>query len=352
MEYCYKKVVVKVGTNVIAKSDGSLDRTVMASLVQEISKLKNEAVDIIFVTSGAVGAGTSVVQIRQKANDVIRRQILASVGQITLMKIYSELFATHHNICSQVLVTKEDFKDRQHYLNLKNCFEALLEHKIVPIVNENDVVSVTELMFTDNDELAGLIASMLNVNALIILTNVDGIFDGSSVLPVIKSGTNLENFISPETSSFGRGGMLTKARLGAKLSKLGITTHIANGKNKQILGKILKGENVGTKFLPEKNLSSIKRWIAYSSGYEKGKVYVNKCAEEALTSQTKAASLLPVGITKIEGDFKKGDIVRIRNEQDKDIGFGLTQYDSSQAREVIGKKNKRPFIHYDYLFLE
>ncbi len=262
MPYCYKKIVVKVGTNVIAKANGALDRTIMANLVQEISKIKNDSIDIIFVTSGAVGAGTSIVQIKQKANDVIKRQILASVGQITLMKIYSELFDFHHDTCAQVLVTKEDFKDRQHYLNLKNCFEALLQHKIVPIVNENDVVSVTELMFTDNDELAGLIALMLNVDALIILTNVDGIFDGNpqnekvsnknfcSLLPVIKSGANLENFISPEKSSFGRGGMLTKAKLAAKLAKLGITTHIANGKNKNILGKILAGEDVGTKFLP------------------------------------------------------------------------------------------------------
>ena len=253
MPYCYKKIVVKVGTNVIAKTDGSLDRAIMAGLVKEISQLKSAGIDIIFVTSGAVGAGTSVVQIQKKANSVIKRQILAAVGQITLMKIYSELFDLHHDACAQVLVTKEDFKDRQHYLNLKNCFKALLRHKIVPIVNENDAVSVTELMFTDNDELAGLIASMLNVDALILLTNVDGIMDGSSHLSLIKPGTKFEDFISPEKSSFGRGGMLTKARLAAKLAKLGITTHIANGKNKQILSKVLRGENVGTKFLPGKN---------------------------------------------------------------------------------------------------
>jgi glutamate 5-kinase len=358
-----QKILIKVGTNVISKEDGTLDEKIMAEIVDQISQLKKQNLEIILITSGAVGAGKSLINLADKNlgknADVIKRQILASAGQIKLMNLYLKFFGNHQYNCAQILVTKEDFRDRLHYLNMKNCLEALLKNEIVPVINENDVVSVTELMFTDNDELAGLIAAMLNVDTVIILTNVDGIFDqnpnneGAKLLNKIDHKTNLEEFISPDKSSFGRGGMLTKSRIAQKLSLLGITTHIANGKRKNILLDLLKSsDSPATTFLPSKKLSSVKRWIAYSRGYEKGTVFINKCAEDIITSKSKAISLLPVGITKIEGDFEKGEIIKVKNEQGADIGFGMAQYSSEKAKEFLGQKGKRPLIHYDYFFLD
>lgn len=358
-----QKILIKVGTNVISKEDGTLDQEIMAEIVDQISQLKKQNLEIILITSGAVGAGKSLINLADKNlgknADVIKRQILASAGQIKLMNLYLKFFGDHQYNCAQILVTKEDFRDRLHYLNMKNCLEALLKNEIVPVINENDVVSVTELMFTDNDELAGLIAAMLNVDTVIILTNVDGIFDqnpqneGAKLLNNIDHKTNLEEFISPDKSSFGRGGMLTKSRIAQKLSLLGITTHIANGKRKNILLDLLKSsDSPATTFLPSKKLSSVKRWIAYSRGYEKGTVFINKCAEDIITSKSKAISLLPVGITKIEGDFEKGEIIKVKNEQGADIGFGMAQYSSQKAKEFLGQKGKKPLIHYDYFFYE
>lgn len=190
----------------------------------------------------------SSVQLRGSYDVVSSRQVFASVGQVHLMRAYSDFFSSNKMRCAQVLVTKEDFRDRQHYLNMKNCLETLLENEIVPVINENDVISVTELMFTDNDELAGLVASMLNAGKLIILTNVDGIYDGNPSLPAsrvihyVEFGDEVSGFISAEKSSFGRGGMATKCGIARKAAALGIPTHIANGKTENILLQIFNGE--------------------------------------------------------------------------------------------------------------
>jgi glutamate 5-kinase len=289
-------------------------------------------------------------------NKVIHKQLLAALGQVELMHTYATIFEKFNCICAQVLATKEDFRSRKHYLNMKNCFAALLQDKVIPIVNENDVVSVTELMFTDNDELAGMIASMLNVDSLIMLTSVDGVFDGdpddpnSKVIPVIDhKKTKCEKFILRKKSSRGMGGMLTKCRIAQTLSAVGIPTYIVNGAQKNILLDIIEGKKVGTHFIPQKKVSSVKKWIALTKGYEKGSVYIDKKAETALTE--KVCSLLPVGIIKIEGSFEKGDIIRIVNEDNKFLGLGMSEYSSKEGKEIIGEKGKKPLIHYDYLFI-
>lgn len=380
-----QKILIKIGTNVLSQPDGSLNEELMRELARQISSLKKQNIDVVVVTSGAVGAGRSLLPNvdttgsassvnTTKMSDVAKRQVLASVGQIKLMNLYSKFFAEQENMCAQVLVTKEDFRDRLHYLNLKNCFEALFKEKIVPLVNENDAISVTELMFTDNDELSGLIAAMLNMDTVIILTNVDGIFDAhpseknAKLIQRVEGKMEIEKGITPNTSAFGRGGMMTKSRIANKLAMLGITTHIANGKKTNIMVEIInrypaqlatsKMENppstqqTWTTFLPHKNLSSVKRWIAYARGYEKGIITINEGAETALRSKEKAISLLPVGITQIEGDFEKGEIIKIRNQKGEDIGYGTAQYSSEKARDLIGMKGAKALIHYDYLFLE
>ncbi|MEK7434462.1 MAG: glutamate 5-kinase [Cyanobacteriota bacterium] len=358
MENQYKKIVVKIGTNVLTKLNGLLDQKVMYDLVLQVIELKKQNIDVILVTSGAMGAGRSMIKLSEKMNDVVKRQILASVGQPKLINTYSNFFSEFNYLCAQILATKEDFRDRIHYLNMKNCFNALFQDNIVPIVNENDVVSVTELMFTDNDELAGLIASMMSVDALILLTNVDGIFDGnpydkdSKVIPIIESDSKIKNHISPEKSQFGRGGMVTKCNIAHKMSLVGITTHIANGKTPNVLIDICNKKEIGTKFLFQKDASNVKKWIAHSEGYEKGIVYINQGASDALFSKDKAISLLPVGIEKIDGVFEKGDIIKVCNTNKEVLALGMAQYSSNKANTLIGQKGQKPLIHYDYLFLK
>lgn len=356
MAYSYRKIVIKIGSNVLTKPDGFLDEERIAHLSDQISVLKKQGKEIILVSSGAVAAGRGLVKLSEKFDTVAARQLLAAVGQVKLINIYSDLFKTHEMLCAQVLVTKEDFRDRLHYLNMRNCFASLLQNNIIPIVNENDVISVTELMFTDNDELAGLISSMLDVDALIILSNVDGIYNGppdnpkSEIISEVGHSMDYSSFITTQKSNFGRGGMVTKCNIAEKAARLGISVHIANGKRDNILLDLIEEKTLGTRFNPRRNASNKKKWLAYSENSAKGSVQVNEGARIALTSN-KAISLLPIGITKVSGVFEKGDIVKIMDEKGKVIGLGLTEYNSEKATEWIGAKNQKPVIHYDYLFL-
>ncbi|MCO6478373.1 MAG: glutamate 5-kinase [Phaeodactylibacter sp.] len=353
-----RRIVVKVGTNVLAREDGLLDITSISHLVDQIAALKQAGTEVILVSSGAVGAGRSLFEAPEGMSKVVRRQVLSAIGQVRLMETYRQLFANHGLFCAQVLATKADFQGHTHYNNMKNCFLALLRDKVVPIVNENDVVSVSELMFTDNDELAGLVAAMTNAQALIILSSVDGLLSGppgepgSEVIPEIPyDDKQWLKAIAPSRSSFGRGGMHTKFRIAQKAAKVGITTIIANGRRANILLDIMKDDFVGTRFLPAGPLSNIKKRLAYHESGSKAAVYINAGAEAALCSTEKASSLLPVGIIRIDGDFQKGDIVRIYSAEGRAIGLGQAQYGAETARLYMGQRGKRALVHYDYLYI-
>jgi glutamate 5-kinase len=352
----YKRLVIKIGSNVLTGPDGLPDRLRMERLVEEIASLKKEGREVVVVSSGAVASGRSLVAIPEKADEVAARQLLASVGQVELIRRYADLFRGFDLVVSQVLVTKEDFRDKTHYRNMLSCLEILLSEQIIPVVNENDVISVSELMFTDNDELAGLIASMIRADALIILSNVDGLYTGdprdpSSVLieEVAPSLADLSGYISTSKSNFGRGGMLTKSHMARKTARLGISVHIANGKRDHILSGVLSGTVAHTRFVALKKPSGQKRWIAHASA--KGRVHVNDGARAALLG-SKASSLLPVGITRITGDFNKNDVVQIVDAQDRLIGLGMARYNSETARGLIGKHNEPALVHYDYLYIQ
>jgi len=358
MSFSYRRIVIKIGSNVLTQSNGLPDQVRIGKLVDQIAAIKKLGIEVILVSSGAVAAGRSLISVSDKYDAIAVRQLLASIGQVKLINIYAHLFEQHNLLCSQVLVTTDDFKGRQHYLNMRNCLEILLQHNVVPIVNENDVVSVTELMFTDNDELAGLIASMLNAQALILLTNVDGIYDGdpslegSSVISEVKeTDIDFSSFITSGKSQFGRGGMITKSTMAQKTSRLGIAVHIANGTKDNILLDLLDNTAVQTHFLPTKNASEKKKWIAHSEKAATGIVQVNAGAREALTSN-KATSLLPVGITDIVSDFKKGEIIKLIDNNNELIGLGIAEYGADKAKESMGRKNQKPLVHYDYLYLQ
>jgi glutamate 5-kinase len=356
----YRTITIKIGSNVLTTSDGNLDEARIAHLVEQIVRLRKMGVNVLLVSSGAVASGRKMVECRRTNDPVSSRQLWASVGQVKLLHLYSELFSKHGIVCSQVLVTKEDFRDRQHFLNIRNCLETLLEHHIIPIINENDVVSVTELMFTDNDELSGLITSMMDAEALIILSNVNGIYDGnpsdpsSKVIPVVATvGNDVSKFISTAKSNLGRGGMITKYGMARKVAQNGTPVHLANGKTENILIQILEEDPslIQTYFAPGKKTSPIKKWLAYSDLGTKGEIHVNAGAAERLLSNH-AVSLLPVGVTSIRGEFLKGDIVRIIGPDGVLIGMGKTQYNAETATKKIGEKNAKPVVHYDYLYLK
>lgn len=356
MKSRYRRIVVKVGTNVLTKQSGLLDAAVMASLVRQIIKARESGTQVILVSSGAMAAGRAIVRSARKLSNVAARQVLAAVGQAELIHLYGSLFRKQNAICAQVLATKEDFRDRRHYLNMRDCLSALLQEGIVPVVNENDTVSVGELMFTDNDELAALIASMVGADALILLTSVDGIQvtgddETTTVLKTVTRESDWKDHIRNEKSSFGRGGMETKCRNAQKLASLGIVTHIAKGTEPQVINRILYGEELGTVFHAKKMASSVKRWVAEGSGMGKGIVTINRCTRDVLKGTGKAASLLPVGVVKIEGSFSKGDLVRIRGEDGCEVGLGIAQYSSHAALAAIGKKGQKALIHCDYLHL-
>jgi glutamate 5-kinase len=357
MAFAYKRIVIKIGSNVLTQGNGLPDQSRIAKLVEQIVSIKNQGIEVILVSSGAVAAGRSLIAVSDKYDAIATRQLLASLGQVKLINIYAQLFEEYDMLCSQVLVTTEDFKDRQHYLNMKNCLEILLQHRVVPIVNENDVVSVTELMFTDNDELAGLIAAMLNAQALIILTNVDGIYNGppeaedSSIIDeVTGKGIDFSSFVTSGRSQFGRGGMITKSHMAQKTANLGIAVHIGNGTKDNILTDILENKTLHTRFVPNKTASEKKRWIAHSEKSATGIVQVNDGAKTALIS-SKATSLLPVGVINILSDFKKGEIIKLVDEKNELIGLGIAEYGADKAKETLGQKNQKPLVHYDYLYL-
>ncbi|MDD4660447.1 MAG: glutamate 5-kinase [Massilibacteroides sp.] len=357
----FKRIAVKIGSNVLTRKDGTLDLTRMSALVDQIADLHKMGIEIVLVSSGAVASGKSELKVSKKLDAVSARQLYSAVGQAKLINRYYELFREHGLVCGQVLTTKENFGSRTHYLNQKHCMEVMLENKVIPIVNENDTISVTELMFTDNDELSGLIAAMMDMDALIILSNIDGIFNGdpsspgtSVIAEINDTQEDLSEFIQPGKSSFGRGGMLTKCSIARKVAEEGIAVVIANGKRENVLCELLKNDSktVCTRFIPSpKPVSSVKKWIAHSEGFAKGEVHINKGAETALLSP-KATSVLLVGVTRIIGEFEKDDIVKLFNEEGKQLGVGCTAYNNKEAVKLMGVKDVKPLIHYDYLYLD
>jgi len=355
-----KRIVIKIGSSVLTREDGTIDITRMSAIVDQIVDLRQSGMQIILVSSGAVASGKSALSPKTKLDIVSTRQLFSSIGQVKLINQYFTLFGYKNIVCGQILTTKEDFSTRRHYLNQRNCMSVMLENDVIPIVNENDTISVNELMFTDNDELSGLVATMMNCQTLIILSNIDGIYNGNPNNPdahvIRKIDTKkdkIEDYIQTSKSSSGRGGMQTKYNIARKIAEEGIEVIIANGKKDSILTNIFTNKDtICTRFIPSsKTVSTVKKWIAHSDCFAKGEITINDGAKEALLSE-KAVSLLPVGVTGVSGDFEIDDIVRIIDIQGKQIGVGRACFDNTLVKELIGKNKSKPIIHYDYLYIE
>lgn len=351
------QIVIKIGSNVLTRADGKLDVTRMSALVDQIAALHRRGHKVILVSSGSVAGGRGELKASRRLDNVQQRQLYSAVGQVKLINLYYDLFREYGIHVGQILTMKESFGTRREYLNQRACMEVMLENGVVPVINENDTVSVTELMFTDNDELSGLVASMMDADKLIILSNVDGIYDGppsnpeSKVIPQVPAGKNLAEYISTEKSSLGRGGMTSKCSIASRVAAEGISVMIANGKRDNILLDLLKrpDETVHTEFLPNPQpAGAIKKWIAHSGSFAKGAVRVNKRAAEAIKGDG-AVSLLMVGVTAVEGDFEEGDLIRILAPDGSEIGIGRSNYDAANAQETMGKHDVKPIVHYDYM---
>ncbi len=356
-----RRVAVKIGSNVLSRADGRLDITRMSALVDQVAELRGAGVEVIVISSGAVAAGRSELPeaAGHRLDSVSARQLFSAVGQAKLIDRYVQLFREHGIICGQVLTTKENFATRHHYLNQHNCMEVMLREGVVPIVNENDTVSVTELMFTDNDELSGLIAMMMNCDRLVILSNIDGIFtgnpadEGSRLIERVAPGDDLSRYISSARSGLGRGGMTTKYNIARKVADAGIEVIIANGKREHILTDLLlgRGKAPSTRFeASEHPASSLKRWLASSASFAKGSLKLNAEAARTLRDRP-GTSLLPVGVTDAEGDFAAGDIVSICGPDDTVIAWGRISTSTEQVRRRLGQPGGKPLVHADYLYI-
>ena len=348
----YRRIVIKVGSNVLTRDDGRPDTTRISALVDQVARLHLAGTEVILVSSGAVASGHSILGQRAgKLDSVSARQLFSAVGQVKLLNRYYDLFNEYGIVCGQVLTTKESLSTRRQYLNQRNCMVTMLANGVLPIVNENDTISVTELMFTDNDELSGLVAAMMNAEALIILSNIDGIYDGSPADPAsqvirrVKPSEDLSQYIDPVRSSRGRGGMATKSRVSSRAAAEGIEGIIAD--------LVLAAKDVPcTRFEPAPRAASgVKKWIASSEGFAKGILRIDQGAAEAVRA-SKAASILAVGVTAVEGDFERDDLVRILSPDGAQLAVGRISCDSGTARRNIGRKGLKPLVHCDYLYLE
>lgn len=255
------RIAVKIGSNVLTRKDGTLDITRMSAIADQVAELHKRGIQIVLISSGAVASGRNEFRPSRELDEVSSRQLYSAIGQAKLMGKYYTLFSEHGIVCGQVLTTKEGLDKSDHYLNQQRCMEVMLTEGVIPIVNENDTLSITELMFTDNDELSGLMAEMMQVDMLIILSNIDGIYNGnpsdpsSTVVRVVPpQGHDVEQFVQSGTSSLGRGGMLTKCHIARKVAAMGIPVVIANGKTEDILLHIVdhKEDTLCTLFEPSK----------------------------------------------------------------------------------------------------
>ena len=354
------RIVVKIGSQVLCDEQGELNLGVLEQLTGQIGRLANDGWQVLMVSSGAVAAGHGVAgdRLDRVSDPVARKQVLAATGQVRLMENYRSLFAGHNLTVAQVLTSKSDFQTRRHYLNMRGCIDGLLTAGIIPVINENDVVSITELMFTDNDELAGLLAGMVNADLLCLLSTVPGVFDGDPDDPATRcietwdeETHQADDVVKRGASTLGRGGMHSKLAIARKTARLGTEVVIADGRDPDILTKVINRQPAGTRFPALGEASSAKRWLATADSHASGSVTVNEGAERALADTSTLTSRLPVGIEAIDGHFSQGDVIPMRNPAGSVSGCGRVRCDHADARPLIGKRGQPAFLHYEYLYL-
>jgi glutamate 5-kinase len=358
-----KKILVKTGSGVLTGEDG-LDLNIIGNLVDEIAKLSKKGYRFVVVSSGAIASGMHRMGFKRRPQILPHKQAAAAIGQGRLMRIYSNAFGKHGMVVAQILLTMSDLTERQRFLNTRNTLTTLMEWGVVPIINENDTVAVDEIKFGDNDNLASMMAGIIEANLLINLTNTEGLYDSnpkksknSKLIPLVSEITEeIEAAASSEADPLGMGGMKSKVIAAKKVTAFGIPYIIACGKKKGILTEIVSGKETGTLFLPmRKHMKSKKQWIVFTLR-SRGRIYVDEGAINAIVNQGK--SLLPSGITGVEGSFHVGDPVLCVKEDGTAVAKGLANYNSSdicrikglktsEIEKVLGSKPYDEVIHRD-----
>ncbi|MCF7873764.1 MAG: glutamate 5-kinase [Candidatus Omnitrophica bacterium] len=337
-----KTIVVKIGSSIIAPL-GKVNQATVRSLVKDIFKVKKLGFNIVLVTSGAVASGLGALGYRRKPNNINSLMAISSFGQIILMDLFNKYFKQNKGRCAQVLLTWDDFNYRRRFLNIKKTLGKLFSLGVIPIVNENDVVSHQEIRWGDNDYLSALVADLIDAKQLILLSDVEGLFKGKELVKrVEKIDETIEALVEKQANTHTSGGMETKLEAATKATLSGIETKIVSGLRKNVISDVVKGKDIGTLFVPVKNRKkSRKRWI--DSKQIKGSIVVDKGAKEALLN--KGRSLLSVGISEVTQGFQKGDAVAIVDENNNIIGTGIVNYNWND----LGKKKrlKKEVIHRD-----
>lgn len=341
-----KRIVVKIGSAVLTTAEG-INLGLICRLADQLATLHERGVDIVLVSSGAVAAGRNSIPFGTKLDDLPARQAASAIGQSRLMHEYDETFRRFGLVTSQVLLTRDDLKHRDRFLNARNTLSRLLEWRVIPIINENDTVAVQELEFGDNDTLASLILNVVEADLFINLTSADGVFDknpdknpDAKPLACIKNVHDLDlDAMCDGKTAVGSGGMFSKMRAANRAAQLGVPTLILAGKERMIIERVFNGEECGTWIVPdEKSISRRKYWLAYHCD-PAGDLIIDSGAEKALLSGGK--SLLPAGIVEVEGKFKAGELVRVVNTSGKSLAVGLSCYSSADMLKIMGNKSSK-----------
>lgn len=339
-----KRLVIKIGSNILTSENGGLDMSRIQSISDEISGVQDAGYEVAIVSSGAIAAGMKKLDLKRKPRDIVLKQAAAAVGQSSLMWAYEKFFSTHKKKVAQILLTRDDFSDRKRYINSKNTFSVLLSHRVIPIINENDTVATDELKFGDNDQLASLVAVLIEADRLVILSDVDGLYTDdprknpeAKLLDFVDEITpELEEKAGGTMTMVGTGGMYSKLIAAKKAVNNGVTVNIINGRTGGIILPLLSGVYHGTEFRAKKTrLSSKKEWIAHGSR-AKGSICLDEGAVRALVSGGK--SLLPSGIVSLSGIFDSGDAVYCVDSTGNRIAKGITNYSSSEIERIKGRK--------------
>lgn len=340
-----KRIVIKIGSRILTDDEGNLDRKWISAFAAEVAEIRKKGVEVIMVSSGAVAAGRNLMGITERPRTIPQKQAAAAVGQPLLMHEYEVAMRASGYRVAQILLTRDDLADRQRFLNARTTLGTLLEFGIIPIINENDTVAVEEIKFGDNDNLSALVTNLADAALLVILTDIDGLYNAdprlhsnAALIPLVRSITKeMERAAGGSGSTVGTGGMATKLSAAKKASKSGAATLILNGRVAGIVSQAMGGDDLGTLFLPAtRSLSSRKHWIAFTLR-PKGKIYVDEGASRVLRQEGR--SLLPSGITRLEGNFERGAGVRICDPEGIEFARGVTDYDSSEISLILGHRS-------------
>lgn len=344
-----ERIVIKFGTNILTNEEGDISLPRVYAFIEDVSKLKKSGKEVILVTSGAVGLGKKKLGV-DSTEAVAMKQACAAIGQSKLMSIYETAFDQYDIVVAQILLTEDDFSQRKKYLSIRTTLNKLLELGVIPIINQNDTVSTIELdeictdmqvCFSDNDKLSALVASELDANLLVILSDVDGLYDSNpktnkdaKIIPVVENVTNEILEYGTGASAGGRGGMKTKLEAARLVTRSGGTVVVANGQTPSIIKRVFSGDEIGTIFMAnEEMLSGKKRWIGYATNIL-GKLVINNGAKKAILE--KDSSLLPIGVLEVINDFIKGEVVSILDEEKREIARGIVNYNAKDCKKIAG----------------